>query len=341
MMIAALLLALAGLAGVQAQDTPNILATTSIVADVAQNIAGARLTIEMLIPPDADAHAFEPSISDAGRVAAADLVLAVGVGYEAFLADLIETAGSQAQVVILSNGVDILGYAEHGHDGEAAATEPHEHAQAEVIGVLGSDALECAVEGSHEDGEWADEAHEHGPCDPHVWMNPRNVIAWANHIAAALSAADPANADAYRANADAYVEALQALDAEISSIVAAVPEERRVLITNHEFLAYFAAAYGFEVIGTILPGATTDAEPDPQQITALIAQIREEGVPAIFAEVTANAQLAEVVAQEAGIQVVTALYSEALSAADGPAGSYLDFMRYNAQTIADALTASG
>jgi ABC-type Zn uptake system ZnuABC Zn-binding protein ZnuA len=169
-------------------------------------------------------------------------------------------------------------------------------------------------------------------------MNPRNVITWTNNIAAALSAADPANDEAYRANADAYIAQLEALDAEITALVAEVPEASRVLVTNHEFMAYFASAYGFEVIGTVLPAATTDAEPDPQQLTDLIAEVQEEGVTAIFAEVSANQQLAEVVAQEAGIAVVTPLYSESLSELDGPAATYITFMRHNAQVIVNALT---
>lgn len=342
---AALLLFLIALIGVgfaQAQvDPPAVLATTTILADVAQNVAGDRLTVEALIPRDADAHAFEPSISDAARLAQADLLLAVGAGYETFLADLIQTAGSQAQVIVVSNGIEILGFADE-HDAEAASADAeHEHHAAEVIGLLGSDALDCAVDPRHDEGASQTEAedeHEHGACDPHVWMNPRSVITWTNNIAAALSAADPASAETYRANADAYIAQLEALDAEIAALVAGVPEASRVLVTNHEFMAYFAAAYGFEIVGTVLPAATTDAEPDPQQLTGLIAEVQEEGVMAIFAEVSANQQLAEVVAQEAGIAVVTSLYSESLSEPDGPAATYIAFMRHNAEAIVNALT---
>jgi ABC-type Zn uptake system ZnuABC Zn-binding protein ZnuA len=349
--------------GVAAQDAPiRVLATTTILADVAQNVAGDLFTVDTLVPADADTHAFEPSTADVARVAEADLLLVVGAGYEAFLGDLLENAGSEAaEVITVSNGVEILGFSsehDHEHEGEEHADEAdpmateeahseeeheHEHEGEAHIGVLGVDA-ECDVhehegeEAEHsEEGEEGHE-HEHGECDAHVWTDPMNGVIWANNIADAFSAADAANAAAYRANADAYIAQLEAVDAEIETLVAGIPEARRILVTNHEFMGYFAYAYGFEVVGTVLPGATTDAEPNPQELADLIALVQEEGVPAIFAEVSANPQLAEVVAEEAGIAVVTTLYSESLSGSDGPASTYLDYLRYNAQIIAQALS---
>jgi ABC-type Zn uptake system ZnuABC Zn-binding protein ZnuA len=318
--------------GAGAQDAPRVLATTSILADVAQNVAGDLLTVESLLPADADAHVFEPSPADVARVAEADLLLVVGAGYEAFLGDLLANAGdAAAEVVVASNGIDILALGgEHDeHEGE------HEHAAAEHIGILGE--IECEAHEHEEDEAEHEDEHEHGACDPHVWTDPMNGVVWADNIAAAFSVADPANEDIYRANADAYIAQLETLDAEISETLAVIPEESRILVTNHEFMGYFAAAYDFEVVATVLPGGTTDAEPNPQELAALIELIEAEGVSALFAEVSANSQLAEVVAQEAGISVVTTLYSEALSAADGPASTYVDYLRYNASVIAEAL----
>jgi ABC-type Zn uptake system ZnuABC Zn-binding protein ZnuA len=320
------LLLIAG--GVHAQASPlRGVATTTIVADVAQNVAGSLFTVDALVPPDADVHVFEPQIEDAARVAQAGLLLVVGAGYETFTQDLLTTVGGNALEVVVSNGVEILSFAEAGHSDE-------DHAHAEPIGVLGVDDLACGAGEQHTDEE---SEHEHGICDPHVWMNPRNVIHWVNNIADAFSAADAANAAVYRANADAYIAQLEALDADIIDIVAAVPEARRMLVTNHAFMSYFADAYGFEVIGTVLPAASSDVEPSPQQLTALIAEVQAAGVRAVFAEVSGSSRLAQVVAEEAGVAVVTMLYSESLSGPDGPAATYLAFMRYNAQTIADAL----
>jgi zinc/manganese transport system substrate-binding protein len=348
-----LLLSLLSVGALSAQDAPlRVIASTTILADVAQNVAGDLFTVSALVPADADTHAFEPAPADVALVADADLLLVVGMGYETFLGDLLENAGTdEASVVVASNGVEILGSSEGAHAGEeelammsGAAAETgdehdHEHGSAEVVGVLGQGELECDVD-EHE-GEAEADAHEdehaRSACDPHVWMDPHNVEQWAMNIAAAFGAADPANAAVYTANAEAYAAQLEALDEEVIGILAGIPEEGRVLVTNHEFMAYFAAHYGFEVVGTVLPSVSTDAEPDPQALADLIAEVQEEGVTAIFAEVSANPQLAEVVAQEAGITVVTSLYSESLSGVDGPAATYIDYLRHNAQAIADAL----
>lgn len=286
----------------------HVSATTSILADVASRIGSPQIEVYPLVPANADVHAYEPTTDDIALVAQSDMLLTVGAGYETFLGGLLENAGSDVPVVEVSAGIDLLAYGVH---------EDHEHE-------------ECEAE--HEDEE-----HVHAGCDPHVWMNPRNVIVWVNNIADAFAESDVENASLYRANAEAYIAELEALDEEIQQIVSAVPEEQRTLVTNHEFLGYFAHAYGFEVAATVLPGGSTAAELDPQSLAALIELVHDENVPAIFAEVSANPQLAQLIADEAGITVVTTLYSESLGDADSPAATYLDMMRYNAQTIADAL----
>ncbi len=126
-------------------------------------------------------------------------------------------------------------------------------------------------------------------------------------------------------------------DAEVEALLAEIPEENRVIVTNHEFLAYFAKRYGFEIVGVVIPGGTTLAEPAPQDVAELIETIEHEGVRAIFVEVSDAGRLAQVIAGDAGsVQVVT-LYSDSLSSADGPAATYLDYMRHNAAAIAAAL----
>jgi zinc/manganese transport system substrate-binding protein len=318
----------------------NVVATTTILADVAHNVGGDLVNVTPLLPPDTDTHAYEPTTDDAARVAQADMLLTVGAGYEAFITRLLENVGGGVNTVEVSQGLAILplGLLGHEHQDEQTpeATAEADGHEAEGLGVLG-EGLECAAH-EHEEGEAA--ADEHGQCDPHVWMNPQNVIGWVNNIVDAFSAADPDNAAAYRANGDAYITQLQALDAEIAGIVAAIPEDRRILLTNHEFMGYFAHHYGFEVVATVLPGANTSGEVDPQSLAALIALVQQEHVPAIFAEVSANPQIADVIASESGVAVVTSLYSESLGPADSPASTYTDFMRYNAQTIAGALAAA-
>lgn len=313
----------------------NVVATTTMIADVARNIGGSLVNVVALTPPDSDVHAYQPTPIDTSLVAQADVVLVNGAGLESFLGGLMENAASNEPAVV-SNGIQILAFGEHpavAVNEESASTE--EPTDGEYLGVLGAD-LECEAheEETHVEGE---EEHEHGGCDPHVWTDPKNVMIWADNIAEAFAAADPEHSDTYHANAVGYKEQLTALDTEVNDILSVIPDERRILVTNHEFFGYFAHAYHFQVIGTVIPGGSTLAEPDPQQLADLVQLVETEGVPAIFAEVSANDQLAEVIASETGIDVVTTIYSDSLSAVDGPASTYIDYLRYNAQTIADAL----
>lgn len=316
--------------GAGAQGEPlKVVATSSILADVARSVGGEYVTVTALIPAGADGHAWQPRPADVLHVAQADLVLAVGIGYETFLGQLVDNAADVPQVVV-SNGIPILPFGGHNMDDHDEADHEEHIGLYGEAGVCDDDPHEATAEAGHDD-ELA-----HGACDPHVWTDPTNVMIWADNIAVAFAAADPDHAGEYQANAAAYHEQLTALDADVQAALAVVPEARRVLVTNHEFLGYFAHHYGFTLIGGIL-GATTLDEPDPQRLAALVKTVRELGVPAIFAEVSAASPFAQVVAQEAGIGVVTTLYSESLSAADGPAATYLDYLRYNAQQIAAAL----
>lgn len=330
-----------------AQETAlRVVATTTIIADVARNIGGERVEVTALIPFDADAHAFTATPSDVAAVAQADMVLVNGAGLEAFLSGLLENAGD-VQPVVVSDGVRVLAFGGHGHDHDDEDHDDHDdedhddhddehhddHAEALYIGVLGVDA-DC---GDHHDDEQMDDEHDHGECDPHFWTDPTNVMIWADNIAAAFAVADPENADFYSASAAAYKGTLAELDAQIEALLEGIPHEERVIVTNHEFLAYFAARYDFEIVGVVIPGGTTLAEPSPRELAALIETIRDEGVRAIFAEVSDPGALAGMIAGDiAGVQVVT-LYSDSLSGPGGPASSYIDYMLFNAQAIAAAL----
>ena len=159
-----------------------------------------------------------------------------------------------------------------------------------------------------------------------------------DNIAAAFTAIDPTNAAIYAANAAAYQDELRALDAEINALFANIAPEQRIIVTNHDFLAYFAAHYDIAIIGTVIPGVSTLAEPSPRDLANLVQVIRETGARVIVAEVSDDNRLAAGVAAEVGtdVQVIT-IYSEALSAADGAAATYLDYLRYNAEVIATAL----
>jgi zinc/manganese transport system substrate-binding protein len=138
-----------------------------------------------------------------------------------------------------------------------------------------------------------------------------------------------------------YVASLRALDREVAAPLAAVPEARRKLVTNHDVFGYFADRYGFEVVGAVVPSFTTQAQPSPADLADLAAAVRRADVPAVFADTSSPARLADALADEAGGDVrVVELYSESLGPPGSPGDTYTGMLRTNARRIAQALTGS-
>jgi ABC-type Zn uptake system ZnuABC Zn-binding protein ZnuA len=176
--------------------------------------------------------------------------------------------------------------------------------------------------------------------DPHYWLSAPNAVVMVNNVRDALSEAVPDAAHRIAERADAYVARLEAADAQIRDLIAAIPEGARGIVTNHDALGYFIAEYGLRFIGSVFPSLDVSAEPDPGQLAELTDTIREAGVRAIFAESAVNPALAEAIAAETGAQVVDeVLYTDSL----GPPGSAADtldgMLLHDATVIHDALTA--
>ena len=169
--------------------------------------------------------------------------------------------------------------------------------------------------------------------DPHFWLDPFNVITYVTNIRDALTSIDPQGKTAYSSNADAYIRQLQELDSWIKNQVSKIPPAQRLLVTNHETLGYFAVRYGFQIVGSLIPSLSTDASPSAQQLSQLTDAIRLTTAKVIFLDVGNNPQLAEQIASETKAKVVTELYSESLSAADGHAPTYIAMMKYNVSII--------
>lgn len=322
-----------------AQDSPlKVAATTTIIADVARHVGGDWVEVTALVPADSDVHAFQPAPQDAVVISQAAVILVNGANLEEGLLNLVESSAT-VPLTVVSEGVAVLafGVQDHEESADAHEEEDHTHETAETIGILGVDA-DCGEDEDHAEEGGEEHEHEHGACDPHVWQNPRNVEVWADNIAEAFAAVDPAHADTYRANAADYKDQLAALDAELEALFETIPEENRLIVTNHEFLGYLAARYDFEIVGTVIPALSTLAEPSPQDLAQLIQTVRETGVRAIFAEVSDPNTLAQVIAQDVGAVEVVTLFSDSLSAPDGPAATYLEYMRANARLIAEALS---
>ena len=199
------------------------------------------------------------------------------------------------------------------------------------------DAEEAIEEIEHltEEGEGEHEGHGHGTFDPHFWFDPLRVKMAVNDIAARLSELDPSRSDDYAANAAAYNARLDELHDWTLEQVAVVPQERRLLVTSHDSLGYFADLYGFEVVGVVL-SITTDVEPSAGHIVDLVHEVEENGVPVVFGETTVSERLAQTVAQESGASLVR-LYSGSLGLGGSGADTYLDMVRTNVDRIVNAL----
>jgi ABC-type Zn uptake system ZnuABC Zn-binding protein ZnuA len=277
---------------------PSVLAVESFLADITQNVAGDRLKVETLMPLGVDPHAFEPSPRDIARIADSTLLVVNGAGFESWLQETLDNAGGQHTVI------------------EAAA------------------GLTARVPAA---GEHVESEDEHTAGDPHFWLDPLQVVRYVENIRVGLTQADPAGEEIYARNAAAYTEKLRALDAEIAAAVAKIPPEKRLIVTNHESFGYYADRYGFKIIGTVIPSTSTGASPSARQMAGLIDTIRATGAGALFLETGSNTELAEQIAADTDIRLVTGLHTHSLTAADGPAPSYIELMRDNTRQIVAAL----
>ena len=176
---------------------------------------------------------------------------------------------------------------------------------------------------------------DQGTTDPHAFQDVANAEIYAGNIEMALSEADPAHAADYKANADKLIAELDALDKELKDEFAAVPQERRRILTSHDAFQYFGKAYGIEFVA--VQGISTEAEPTAEDLGKIIRQARDGHLSAIFLENMADPRLAETVAQESGVRMGGELYADALSAPDGPAPDYVSLVRYNVKQLLAAI----
>lgn len=244
-------------------------------------------------------------------MAKADVVLVNGLHFEGFLQRLVETSGTKAGVVELTKGVTPLEF-------KPEFAEEDE----------GHDAAEAG--GTHD--------HGHGNIDPHAFQSIANARIYVANIADAFCAADAAGCDTYRTNASAYTGKLDALEKEVKEAVAAIPAEKRTVITSHDAFGYFEHEYG--LVFRAPEGISTEAEPSAADVAKLIDQVRAEKAAAVFVENITNQRLIEQIASETGLKIGGTLYSDALSPADGPASTYIDLMEHNIATIKGAILGS-
>jgi manganese/iron transport system substrate-binding protein len=170
-----------------------------------------------------------------------------------------------------------------------------------------------------------------GKPNPHAWMSPENAKFYVENIRRALVKVDPENTDTYNANAAVYISKIDALDAPVREKLATIPEEKRWLVTSEGAFSYLCRDYGFKQL--YLWPINADAQGTPQQVSHVIDQVRKNNIPVIFSESTISPKSAKQVASETGARYGGVLYVDSLTAADGPAPSYLKLLEHNAETI--------
>ncbi|MYA39743.1 MAG: zinc ABC transporter substrate-binding protein [Acidimicrobiia bacterium] len=314
----------------------QVVATTNFVADWARVVGGDRVEVFGMLPAGGDPHSYQPGARDVARVADADVVFTVGLELETlWLEDLIRSASAdESRIVALGEVVDPMEFAEADmHDDHDDHGDHSDHEEDH------SDHEEDHSDHEEDHSDHEEDAHHdhhHGTFDPHFWFDPIRVKIAVNEIAARLSAIDPENADFYSQNASEYGKQLDELHAWTMEQISAVAPERRLLVTSHDAFSYFAEAYGFEIVGLVIPSLAPDVEPSAEHIAGLVEVIEEHGVPALFGETTVSDKLAQAVARETGASLVQ-LYSGSLGAEGSGADTYLTMVRANVERIVGAL----
>ena len=295
-----------------AQDAKlPVVASFSILGDIVQSVGGSRIALTTLVKPGSDAHVFSPTPADAKTVAEARLIIANGFKFEGWMKRLAQSSASKAEIIEAAKGIK----------GRIEKEEPHGHNH-------GSSAKEAAAKKDKH-------GHDHGGLDPHAWQSVANVKIYAANIRDALIVADPAGKAEYEANTARYLGELDALEADIRSTIAKIPAERRKVITSHDAFGYFQDAYGIRFIAP--RGVSTEAEASAKDVARIIQQIKREKISAVFIETISDQRLIQQIAKDSGAVIGGVLFSDSLSAADGPAPSYIQMMRHNIRVISDAL----
>jgi zinc transport system substrate-binding protein len=284
-----------------------VAATILPLGDFCQKIGGDLVQVQVLIPPGASPHAFEPPPSIMAKASQARVFVYIGAGLEPWAAKLLGARGNSGQVVVeAAQGLQLL-------------QETHHHGHAEPGPKPAA---------SHHEAEASPERHQSG--NPHIWLDPVLVQDICRKIAGALIQADPEHRDQYEANLKEYLAALEALHQEIEQHARAWT--LREFVSFHPSFAYFARRYNLREAGVI--EAAPGREPTPRQLQALVAAVRRAGIRVVFAEPQFNPRVAEVIAQEAGVKVLM------LDPIGGPppyGSDYLKLMRANLAVLDEAL----
>ncbi|OJA06398.1 metal ABC transporter solute-binding protein, Zn/Mn family [Halomonas sp. QHL1] len=323
--------AMLALPAAMANERVQVVTSFSILADMVENVGGEHVKVTSLVAADGDAHVYSPSPGDARSLANADLVVFNGLLFEGWMERLISASDYSGALVTATDGIEPLAFAghdEHGHDDHDHGHEDHDH---------DDHGHDDHGHDEHDHGHEEHADHEHGDEDPHAWQDMHQAEVYISNIRDGLIAADADNADAYRANAEQYLQEMAEVDAEIRALIEEIPGSTSV-ITGHDSFGYFSSAYGVTFLSPV--GLSTEADPSGASMAALVDVIEQENVQALFHENMTNQSIITQLAEETGLPIAGTLYADAL-AAEGEASTYLGMMRHNAQVLHDALAQPG
>jgi manganese/iron transport system substrate-binding protein len=303
------------------EEMLSVVASYSVLCDLVEAVAVDRVDLNCLIDPAQDPHVYEGTPRDRQAIEQADLVFYGGLDFEPAIVAMIGATDTPAPKIALHEEAvpePIMGHHDHGH------SQDHDH-----------DDYDHGHSHDH------DHSHDHADDDlvpdPHVWHDVNNTIRMVEIIESNLAELDTENAEFYGSNAAVYIDKLEQLHAWIPEQIATIPENQRRLITTHDALGYYAEAYGLTVEGTLL-GISTEEEPTAATVKSLSDSIKAEGVPTIFAELTADDRVLQTVANEANVTVSEKpLIADGLGDRGTPEGTYVGMMEYNTCVIVEGL----
>lgn len=292
---------------VLADDKIPVIASFSILGDLVQQVGGEHVTVSTLVSPNGDAHVYQPTPQDTIRLTKSQLFVVNGLGFEGWMERLVSASHYKGKVITASAGIHALAFGDEEQNQPDDADEHHDEA----------------------------DEHQHGSQNPHAWHSIPNTIQYVRNIADGLSQIDPAHKADYQTNAGNYIQQLEQLDKSLLQEFAAIPAEKRKMITSHNAFGYLSARYQ---ITTIAPqGVSTESEASASDIARIIKQIRKENIKALFVENISDPRLMQQISKETSVKPGQPLFSDALSDDKGPASTYLEMMRYNTAQILAAL----
>jgi manganese transport system substrate-binding protein len=266
-----------------------VLATFTVLADMARNVAGDKAIIESITKPGAEIHGYQVTPSDLERGQKANLILENGLNLERW-ADRFYNSLPKVPHITLSDGFKPVSIGEDSYQGKP---------------------------------------------NPHAWMSPQNALIYVENIRKALGKLDPPNTAIYNANAKTYSEQIKSIDLKLKTAIAAIPPDKRYIVSCEGAFSYIARDYGLKEV--YIWAVNAEQQATPKQVEKVINTVKANKIPAVFCESTVNNKAQLQVAKESGAKFAGVFYVDSLSPADGPASTYLKLLEYNVNTLIKGL----